>query len=122
MNISKFFIDRPIFASVLSIFIFLAGIIAMFQLPISEYPEVSPPSIVVNARFPGASPADVAQTVAAPLEEQINGVEGMLYINSLATTDGVLQLRVTFKIGSDADLAQQLVQNRVQQVLPRPFS
>lgn len=119
MNISKFFIDRPIFAAVLSILIFVAGAVAVFQLPIAEYPEVSPPSIVVNANFPGASPADIAETVATPLEEAINGVENLLYMNSLATTDGTLQLRITFAIGSDADLSQQLVQNRVQQALPR---
>ena len=119
MNLSKIFIDRPIFASVISILIFVSGLIAMFQLPIAEYPEVTPPSIVIEAQFPGASPSDIAQTVASPLEEQINGVENMLYMSSLATTDGRLQLRVTFAIGSDPDLSQQLVQNRVQQALPR---
>jgi multidrug efflux pump len=119
MNLSRFFIDRPIFAAVLSILIFLAGLVSMFQLPISEYPEVAPPSVVVAASFPGASPAVIAETVSTPLEEQINGVEGMLYMSSLATTDGNLQLTVTFKIGTDADLAQQLVQNRVSQALPR---
>lgn len=119
MNISGYFINRPIFASVLSIMIFIAGTISMFNLPISEYPEVSPPSVVVSAVFPGANPATIAETVATPLEEQINGVENMLYMNSLASTDGTLQLRVTFAIGTDADLAQQLVQNRVSQALPR---
>lgn len=119
MNISNFFIDRPIFASVLSILIFMAGSIAMVNLPISEYPEVSPPSIVVSAQFPGANPAVIAETVAAPLEEQINGVEDMLYMNSLATSEGAMQLRVTFAIGTDPDFAQQLVQNRVSQALPR---
>lgn len=119
MNISGFFIDRPIFASVLSILIFIAGSISIFSLPISEYPEVSPPSIIVNANFPGANPAVISETVATPLEEQINGVEDMLYMNSLATTDGNMTLTVTFAIGTDVDLAQQLVQNRVQQALPR---
>lgn len=119
MNISGFFINRPIFAAVLSILIFIAGAMAMFKLPIGEYPEVSPPSVIVSASFPGANPATVAEAVATPLEEQINGVENMLYMNSLATTDGNLSLTITFAIGTDADLAQQLVQNRVSQALPR---
>lgn len=119
LTFSRFFIDRPIFAGVVSLLIFLAGLIGMFRLPIAEYPEVSPPSIVVNARFPGANPTEIAETVATPLEEQINGVEGMLYMSSLATTDGNLSVRVTFEIGTDPDLAQQKVQNRVSQALPR---
>jgi multidrug efflux pump len=119
MNISKFFVDRPIFAGVLSIIIFLGGLIAMFRLPISEYPEVVPPSIVVNAQFPGANPKVIAETVATPLEEQINGVENMLYMFSQATSDGMMTLTVTFRIGTDPDLAQQQVQNRVAQATPR---
>ena len=119
MNISRFFIDRPIFASVISVVIFLCGALAVFKLPISEYPEVSPPSIVVSAQFPGANPTVIAASVATPLEEQVNGVENMLYMYSQATTDGRLQLTVTFAIGTDVDLAQQLVQNRVSQALPR---
>ena len=119
MSLSKFFIDRPIFAGVISIVIFLAGLIAMTQLPISEYPEVVPPSVVVKAEFPGANPNVIAQTVATPLEEQINGTENMLYMFSQAASDGTLTLTVTFKIGTDPDLAQQLVQNRVNQALPR---
>jgi len=119
MKFSAFFVNRPIFASALSIVIFLAGLLAMFQLPISEYPEVSPPSVVVSASFPGANPKVISETVAAPLEEQVNGVEGMLYMQSQATTDGSMSLRITFEIGMDADLAQQLVQNRVSQALPR---
>lgn len=119
MNLSGYFIDRPIFASVLSIIVFIAGTISMLTLPISEYPEVSPPSVVVNASFPGANPAVISQTVATPLEEQINGVENLLYMNSRATSDGRLSLTVTFAIGTDPDLAQQLVQNRVSQALPR---
>ncbi|MAQ71045.1 MAG: multidrug efflux RND transporter permease subunit [Alphaproteobacteria bacterium] len=119
MNLSSHFIDRPIFAGVLSFVIFLMGAIAMFQLPISEYPEVSPPSVQVTANFPGASPSVISETVATPLEEQISGVENLLYMNSLATTDGRLTLTVTFAIGTDVDLAQQLVQNRVSQATPR---
>ncbi len=119
MNVSKFFIDRPIFAGVISILITLAGFIAMFQLPISEYPEVAPPTVVVKARFPGANSKVIAETVATPLEEQINGVENMLYMSSQASSDGTLTLTISFKLGTDADLAAQLVQNRVNQALPR---
>src|SRR5713101_2111738 len=119
MNLSKFFIDRPIFAAVISVIIFLAGLISMFQLPISEYPEVVPPSVIVKAQFPGANPKVIAETVASPLEEQINGTENMLYMFSQASSDGLLTLTVTFKLGTDPDLATQLVQNRVNQALPR---
>ncbi|MFJ7795701.1 efflux RND transporter permease subunit [Pseudomonas sp. NPDC096950] len=119
MNISRFFIDRPIFAGVLSAIIFIAGLIAIFNLPISEYPDVAPPSVVVKAQYPGAHPQTIAETVATPMEEQINGVEGMLYMNSQATPDGQLTLTVTFKLGTNPDLAQQMVQNRVNQALPR---
>ncbi|MFO1361700.1 MAG: multidrug efflux RND transporter permease subunit [Burkholderiales bacterium] len=119
MNLSRFFIDRPVFAGVLSIFIFLAGLISAWVLPVAEYPDVVPPSVVVRAAYPGANPKVIAETVAAPLEESINGVENMLYMESQATTDGVLQLTVTFKIGTDVDLAESQVQNRVQRALPR---
>ena len=119
MNISKFFIDRPIFAGVLSVIVLLAGLLAMFQLPISEYPEVVPPSVVVRAQYPGANPKVIAATVASPLEESINGVEDMLYMQSQANSDGNLATTVYFKLGVDPDKAQQLVQNRVSQALPR---
>ena len=119
MNLSRFFIDRPIFAGVISVIIFLAGLISVFQLPVSEYPEVVPPTVVVKAQFPGANPKVIAETVASPLEEQINGTENMLYMFSQASSDGLLTLTVTFKLGTDPDLATQLVQNRVNQALPR---
>jgi multidrug efflux pump len=119
MNLSRFFIDRPIFAGVLSVLILLGGLISLGLLPISEYPEVVPPSVVVRANYPGASPKVIAETVATPLEEQINGVENMLYMSSQATTDGRMTLTVTFRIGTNPDLAQQLVQNRVAQAEPR---
>ena len=119
MNLSKFFIDRPIFAGVISVVILLAGLVSMFQLPISEYPEVVPPTVVVRAQFPGANPKVIAETVATPLEEQVNGVENMLYMFSQAASDGTMTLTVSFKLGTDPDLATQLVQNRVNQALPR---
>ncbi|HWZ58768.1 MAG TPA: efflux RND transporter permease subunit [Gemmatimonadaceae bacterium] len=119
MNISRFFIDRPIFAAVISVLIVLAGAIAIVTLPISEYPEVVPPTIVVNAQFPGANPRVLGETVATPLEEQINGVENMLYMTSQGTADGTLTLTVTFRIGTNVDIAQVEVQNRVSQALPR---
>ncbi|QJR12016.1 multidrug efflux RND transporter permease subunit OqxB12 [Usitatibacter rugosus] len=119
MNFSKFFIDRPIFAGVLSTLILLGGFIAMWVLPIAEYPEVVPPSVVVRANYPGANPKVIAETVATPLEESINGVENMLYMGSQATSDGRLTLTVTFKLGTDPDKAQQLVQNRISQAEPR---
>jgi multidrug efflux pump len=119
MNLSRFFIDRPIFAGVLSLLMLIAGLLALRVLPISEYPEVVPPSVVVRAQYPGANPKVIAETVATPLEEAINGVEGMLYMGSQATSDGLLTLTVTFKLGTDPDFAQQLVQNRVSQAEPR---
>jgi multidrug efflux pump len=119
VNLSKFFIDRPIFAGVLSLLMFIAGLLALRALPISEYPEVVPPSVVVRAQYPGANPKVIAETVATPIEESINGVEGMLYMGSQATTDGLMTLTVTFKIGTDPDKAQQLVQNRVSEAEPR---
>ncbi|WP_112816528.1 efflux RND transporter permease subunit [Ensifer sp.] len=119
MNFSRFFVDRPVFAGVLSVLIFVGGLIGMTGLPISEYPEVVPPQIVVRAQYPGANPAVIAETVATPLEEQVNGVEGMLYMQSQATADGLMTLTVTFELGTDPDQAQQLIQNRVAQAEPR---
>ena len=119
MNFSRFFIDRPIFAAVLSIIIFVAGLLAIFELPVSEYPDVVPPSVVVRAQYPGANPKVIAETVAAPLEEQINGTENMLYMSSQSTSDGSLALTVTFKVGTDVEQAESQVQNRIQRALPR---
>ena len=119
MNFSRFFVDKPIFAAVLSIIIFVAGLLSIFKLPISEYPDVVPPSVVVRAQYPGANPKVIAETVAAPLEEQINGVENMLYMSSQNTSDGSLALTVTFKIGTNVEQAETQVQNRVQRALPR---
>src|ERR1700742_2057268 len=115
MNISAFFIDRPIFASVISILILTAGLVAMPLLPISEYPEIVPPTVVVSGQYPGASPKTIAETVITPLEQQINGVENAIYTNSTATPDGTFSITVTFKLGTDLDIAQVQTQNRVAQ-------
>lgn len=119
MKLSHFFITRPIFAGVLSALILIAGLLALPGLPISEYPEVVPPTVVVRATYPGANPKVIAETVASPLEQAINGVEDMLYQFSQATSDGVMTLTITFKLGTDVDKAQVLVQNRVAQALPK---
>jgi len=118
-NIAQFFVNRPIMAAVLSLLFVITGSIAVFQLPISEYPEVVPPTVVVHASYPGANPKVIAETVATPLEEQINGAEGMLYTSSQATSDGALTLTVTFALGTDLQTAQVDVQNRVAQALPK---
>jgi multidrug efflux pump len=119
MRFTNFFIERPIFAAVISIIVLLVGAIAMFTLPITQYPEVVPPTIVVSASYPGASPNVIADTVAAPIEQEVNGVEHMLYMSSQSTNDGQMQLTITFEIGTDLDIAQMQVQNRVSNALPK---
>ncbi|HKX37855.1 MAG TPA: efflux RND transporter permease subunit, partial [Burkholderiales bacterium] len=116
---SRFFIDRPIFAAVLSIFIILAGLAAMRVLPVAQYPEISPPVVTVTAIYPGASAQVLESTVAAPLENAINGVEDMLYMSSTSSANGVVQIQVTFEIGADIDRAALNVNNRAKQVEPR---
>jgi multidrug efflux pump len=111
--LSRFFIDRPIFASVLSIVIVIVGVVAVVKLPIAQYPEVAPPTISVTASYPGANALDVAENVATPIEQEVNGVENMIYMLSKCTNDGQMTLDVTFKPGTDLNMAQVLVQNRV---------
>ncbi len=119
MNFSRAFVDRPVFAGVMSIFILIAGLIAIPNLPVAEYPEVVPPTVQVTAAYPGADPQTLSETVAAPLEDAINGVENMIYMKSVSSSDGRLQLQVTFEGGTDIDLAAVQVQNRVSTALPR---
>ena len=119
MNIPRFFVDRPIFAAVLSIVITLVGALAYFGLPISQYPDVIPPTVIVSASYPGADARTLAETVSTPLEQEINGVEGMLYMSSSSTSDGKVQITITFQLGTDLNNAQVQVQNRVNTALPR---
>ena len=119
MNIPRFFVDRPIFAVVLSVLMLIAGGLTLLKLPLSEYPQVTPPTVQVTASYPGANPEVIAETVAAPLEQAINGVENMLYMSSQAATDGRMTLTIAFKQGTDPDMAQIQVQNRVSRALPR---
>src|SRR5246127_808017 len=119
MRFSHFFIERPIFAMVISIVIVIAGLLAYIALPTAQYPEIAPPTVQVTASYPGADPKVIAETVATPIEEQVNGVENMLYMSSQSTSDGSMTLTVTFKLGTNLDIAQVLVQNRVATAEPR---
>src|SRR5262249_55355180 len=110
---ARFFVDRPVFATVISVVIFIIGAVAYVKLPIAQYPEIAPPTISITASYPGASAQVVADTVATPIELEVNGVENMLYMASRCTNDGQMTLDVTFKLGTDLDKAQVLVQNRV---------
>jgi len=118
-NFSRFFIERPIFASVVSIIITLAGLVSAFVLPVAQYPEIAPPTVTVNATYPGASAETLAKTVAAPIEEQLSGVENMLYFNSSSASNGQVTITATFEVGTDVDTAVFQLNNRVQMALPR---
>ncbi len=119
MKIAHFFIDRPVFAIVLAIVAIIAGSIAVFTLPIAQYPQIAPPTVTVSATYPGANAETVAKAVATPIEEQINGVENMLYMSSQSANTGNLNLTVTFKVGTNLDVAQVQVQNRVAIAQPQ---
>jgi multidrug efflux pump subunit AcrB len=119
MGFGHFFVERPIFASVISIVLMIVGGVALLSLPVAQYPEIAPPTIVVAATYPGANAETIAETVASPIEQEVNGVEGMIYMTSQATGDGALSITVTFAPGTDLDNAQVQVQNRVAQAEPR---
>ena len=119
MRFAHFFIKRPIFATVLSLVIVILGAISYNKLPVAQYPDVVPPTVVVRATYPGASPEVIADAVATPIEQEVNGVEDMLYMSSQCTSDGAMSLTITFKLGTDLNQAQVLVQNRVAVALPR---
>jgi HAE1 family hydrophobic/amphiphilic exporter-1 len=119
MRFAHFFVDRPIFASVISILLIIVGTVAYFQLPVAQYPEIAPPTIVVRTSYPGADPQTIADAVSTPIEQQVNGVEDMLYMSSYSSGDGAMTMTITFKLGTDLDKAQVLVQNRVAIALPR---
>src|SRR3984957_348699 len=115
--ISKFFIERPVLANVIAILMVVIGAVALYALPVAQYPDVTPPTVQVSTRYPGASARTVIDTVALPIEQQVNGVEGMIYMQSYSGADGTYSLTVTFKIGTDLNFAQVLVQNRVSSAL-----
>src|SRR5882762_9302206 len=110
--ISRFFIDRPVFANVIAMITVLFGVVALYKLPVERYPEITPPTVVVSAVYPGANAKVVADTVAAPIEQQVNGTENMMYMSSTSSSDGSYALTITFEIGTNLDQAQVLVQNR----------
>src|ERR1700689_3749705 len=119
MGGSNFFIARPIFSGVISIIITLAGLVASQVLPVAQYPEIAPPTVLITANYPGASAETLAKTVAAPIEEQLNGVENMIYFSSTSSSNGQLTITATFEVGTDINNATMLVNNRVQIALPR---